>query len=65
MSKKSSGMTVNASILSSYTVVQTDKSDSVDTPDVVTSLESLPGNMCISTSLFFGEQCNCSMTQKM
>ena len=64
MAKKSSGMTVNASILSSDTVVQTDESDSVDTPDVVTSLELLPGNRCISTSLLVGEQCNCRMTQK-
>ena len=44
MAKKSSGMTINASILSSDTVVQTDESDSVDIPDVVTSLELLPGN---------------------
>ena len=50
MAEKSSGMTVNASILSSDTVVQTDESDSVDAPDVVTSLESLPGNRCTSTS---------------
>ena len=47
MSEKSSGMTVKASILSSDTVIQTDESDSVDTPDVVTSLESLPGKRCI------------------
>ena len=62
---KSSGMTVNASTLSADTVVQTDESDSMDTPDVVTSLELLPGNRCLSTSVLVGEQCKCSMTQKV